>query len=179
MAPLLEHHAASGHHLQAYWLLPLLTDIPWFLTEGKPCCYIHHTFLLGFPTGRWKTINTVPHQALFWRHCQGGRRRLLQGEFSHAHPLLCLLFCLLYFCLHRFIKNPKKLESFIVAFIYLLISLVRMSNPEDEVRTFKQQGGEILKDAWYRISNSHHRCTKKHSTMILLRSILPFLKHAV
>jgi hypothetical protein len=22
-----------------------------FLTEGKSCCYIHHTFLLGFPTG--------------------------------------------------------------------------------------------------------------------------------
>jgi hypothetical protein len=31
---------------------PLLIDKPWFLTEGKPWCYIHHTFLLGFPTGR-------------------------------------------------------------------------------------------------------------------------------
>jgi hypothetical protein len=38
-----------------------------FLTDGKPCCYIHHTFLLGFPTGRWKAINTVPHQALLLR----------------------------------------------------------------------------------------------------------------
>jgi hypothetical protein len=45
-----------------------------------------------------------------------------------------------------------------------------MSNPEVEVRTFKQQGGESLKDAWYRISNAHHRCTKKYSTMILLRN---------
>jgi hypothetical protein len=45
-----------------------------------------------------------------------------------------------------------------------------MSNPKVEVRTFKQQGGESLKDAWYRISNAHHRCTKKHSTMILLRN---------
>jgi hypothetical protein len=35
-----------------------------------------------------------------------------------------------------------------------------MSNTEVEVRTFKQQGGESLKDAWYRISNAHHRCTK-------------------
>jgi hypothetical protein len=42
-----------------------------------------------------------------------------------------------------------------------------MSNPEVEVHTFKQQGGESLKDTWYRISNAHHRCTKKHSTMIL------------
>jgi DNA-directed RNA polymerase subunit H (RpoH/RPB5) len=45
-----------------------------------------------------------------------------------------------------------------------------MSNPEVQVRTFKQQGGESLKDAWYRISNSHHRCTKKHYTMILIRN---------
>jgi hypothetical protein len=45
-----------------------------------------------------------------------------------------------------------------------------MSNPEVEVHTFKQQGGESLKDAWYRISNAHHRCTKKHFTMILLRN---------
>jgi hypothetical protein len=27
-----------------------------------------------------------------------------------------------------------------------------------------------LKDAWYQISNAHLRCTKKHSTMILLRN---------
>jgi hypothetical protein len=46
-----------------------------------------------------------------------------------------------------------------------------MSNPKVEVHTFKQQGGESLKDAWYRISNSHHRYTKKHSTMILLKKI--------
>ena len=45
-----------------------------------------------------------------------------------------------------------------------------VSSPEVEVRTFKQQGGESLKDAWYRISNAHHRCAKKHSTTILLRN---------
>jgi hypothetical protein len=45
-----------------------------------------------------------------------------------------------------------------------------MSIPEVEVRSFKQQGGESLKDSWYRISNAHHRCTKKYSTMILLRN---------
>ena len=33
-------------------------------------------------------------------------------------------------------------------------------SPEVEVRTFKQQGGESLKDAWYRINNAHHRCVK-------------------
>src|SRR3954466_7915382 len=45
-----------------------------------------------------------------------------------------------------------------------------MSIPEVEVRSFKQLGGENLKVAWYRISDAHHRCTKKYSTMILLRN---------
>jgi hypothetical protein len=40
-----------------------------------------------------------------------------------------------------------------------------MSIPEVEVRSFNQQGGESLKDAWYKISNAHHRCS--------LKSILP------
>jgi hypothetical protein len=38
---------------------------PWFLTEGKSCCCIHHTFLLGFPTG-WSFNYTPP--TLFWRN---------------------------------------------------------------------------------------------------------------
>ena len=45
-----------------------------------------------------------------------------------------------------------------------------MSIPEIEVRSFRQQGGESLKDAWFRINDAHHRCTKKYSTMILLRN---------
>jgi hypothetical protein len=45
-----------------------------------------------------------------------------------------------------------------------------MSIPEVEVCSFKQQSGESLKDAWYRISNGHHRCMKKYCTMILLRN---------
>ena len=45
-----------------------------------------------------------------------------------------------------------------------------MNAPEVEVRSFSQLGGENLKDAWYRISDAHHRCTKKHSTTILLRN---------
>jgi hypothetical protein len=49
-------------------------------------------------------------------------------------------------------------------------SFVKMSSPEVEVHSFKQQGGESLKDAWYHINNAHHRCTKKHSTTILLRN---------
>jgi hypothetical protein len=40
------------------WLLPIRIDKPWFLTEGRPCCYIHHTFLLGFPTGWCFSLST-------------------------------------------------------------------------------------------------------------------------
>ena len=50
------------------------------------------------------------------------------------------------------------------------VLLPQMNIPEVEVRSFKQQGGESLKDAWYRICDAHHRCTKKYSTMILLRN---------
>ena len=42
--------------------------------------------------------------------------------------------------------------------------------PEVEVLTFKQRGGESLKDAWYRINASQDRATKKQSTIILLRN---------
>ena len=52
----------------------------------------------------------------------------------------------------------------------LSFTFAKMSIPEVEVRSFRQQGGESLKDAWYRISDAHHRCTKKYSTMILLRN---------
>src|SRR3954464_4706858 len=49
-----------------------------------------------------------------------------------------------------------------------------MSGPfvfdEAEVLTFKQRGGESLKDAWYRINDSQKRATKKQSTTILLRN---------
>jgi hypothetical protein len=81
------------------------------------------------------------------------------------------LFSFTLFLLASFYQKYKKISSFIVViFTCLLFSLARMSNPEVEVCTFKQQGGESLKDAWYRISNAHHRCTKKHSTMIVLRN---------
>src|SRR3954469_4148746 len=40
---------------------------------------------------------------------------------------------------------------------------------EAKVLTFTQRGGEILKDACYRINDSQKRSTKKQSTTILLR----------
>jgi hypothetical protein len=78
--------------------------------------------LLGFPTGGSST-STPHHQQVLWRRCREGRR-LLQGESLTHNLLLCFCFALFYFCLHRFIKNTKKISSFIVAFIYLLLVLL-------------------------------------------------------
>jgi hypothetical protein len=59
-------------------------------------------------------------QQLFWHRCWGGSRRLLRGEFfaRTSFSLLLLLFCFTLFILPAsfFIKNPKKLESFVVVY---------------------------------------------------------------
>jgi hypothetical protein len=38
----------------SYWTIK-----PWFLSEGKTCCYIHQTFSWGFPTGRSFTVPSI------------------------------------------------------------------------------------------------------------------------
>jgi hypothetical protein len=74
-----------------------------------------------------------------------------------------LFFCLAsLLCLHLVYQKYKKIVPFIVVTLFICFSLARMSIPEVEVRSFKPQSGESLKDAWYRISNAHHRCTKLH-----------------
>jgi hypothetical protein len=114
----------------SYWI-----DKPQFLIEGKTCYCAHHTFLLGFPIG----CLFCPHQAVFLAPLPGKKKISARGV-SHAHPLLCLLFWFTLFLLASFYQKYKKF-SFLYSFFYLLaFSLVRMSNPEVEVRTFKQQG---------------------------------------
>jgi cyanate permease len=52
-----------------------------------------------------------------------GKKKTSARGVLHAHPLLCFSFALFYFCLHRFIKNIKKLVSTIVViFVGLLLS---------------------------------------------------------
>ena len=47
-----------------------------------------------------------------------------------------------------------------------MLVVIIMAGPfafgEAEVLTFTQSGGEILKDAWYKINDSQKRATKKH-----------------
>jgi hypothetical protein len=74
-----------------FWSLAFSwTDKPWFLTKGKTCSCAHHTFLLGFPTGRWLTSSTPCCIKDFFWHCCRGKRRLLQGEFR-THILYFVL----------------------------------------------------------------------------------------
>jgi hypothetical protein len=124
---------------------------------------------LGF-SNKFSGVNYTPakQQSNFLAPLPG-RKKISARGVSHFQSFTLLLFCFILFLLASFYQKYKKISSFIVAtFTCLLFSLVKMSNPEVEVRTFKQQGGESLKDTWYRISNAHHRSTKKHSTMILI-----------
>jgi hypothetical protein len=67
--------------------------------------------------------HTVPHQDLFLAPLLGKKKTSARGVL-HAHPLLCFKFALLYFYLHRFIKNTKKLVSFLVVILLLLVHYV-------------------------------------------------------
>jgi hypothetical protein len=76
---------------------------------------------LGFPTG-W---SFTTHQANFLVPLPGKSGRPLQGEFfTHtSFTLLLVLLYFIYFYLHRFIKNPKKIvPSIVVIFVGVLLS---------------------------------------------------------
>jgi hypothetical protein len=82
-----------------------------FTTEGRLAAVLIITFSWGFQLGGYIYItptSTLHHQQVFWRRCRG-ERRFLQGESIASYLLLCYCFDLFYFCLHRFIKNTKKL----------------------------------------------------------------------
>jgi hypothetical protein len=91
-----------------FWSLAFSwTDKPLFLTEGK------FTAILIMPSSWGSQLDGDLHQHLckqqefFWRRCRG-KRRLLQGEFRTHILYFVLVLLLLYFYLHRFIKNTKK-----------------------------------------------------------------------
>jgi hypothetical protein len=76
---------------------------------------------LSLGVANWVVI--CPHQALFLALLPGKKKISARGV-SHAQSLLCFSFALLYFCLHHFIKNTKKLVSFIVVISLLLVHYV-------------------------------------------------------
>jgi hypothetical protein len=83
----------------SYWI-----DKPRFLTEGKLAT------VLIIPSSWGSQLGGHPARIklIFGRRCQG-KRRLLHGEFCMHILTLFFCFALLYFYLHRFIKNTKKL----------------------------------------------------------------------
>jgi hypothetical protein len=83
------------------------TDTSWFLTEGKACCCAHHTFLLGFPTGRGFTSTHRAASRLFSGAVAGEKKTSARGVL-HAHPLLCFKFCFTLFLLASFYQKHKK-----------------------------------------------------------------------
>jgi hypothetical protein len=88
-----------------------------FTTEGN--LLLCSSYL---PLGVLNWVPTMHYQAFFWSRCRG-ERRFLQGESLTLNLLLYYYFALFYFCLHRFIKNTKKLVPLIVG-IPLLLPLV-------------------------------------------------------
>jgi hypothetical protein len=112
----------------SYWI-----DNLGFITEGKlvaifikPSLRVSNwpVILLHQQTQSSSLAPSIPrHQQVFWRRCRG-KRRLLQGEFRMHILYFVLSFVLLYFYLHRLIKNPKKLVSFIVVTLLLLVHYV-------------------------------------------------------
>jgi hypothetical protein len=106
MAPLLEVTRLASI---TFWSLAFSwTDKPWFFTEGKLAAVLIKPFSWGSQLDGDLHYHTLPQQRFFWRRCRR-KRRLLQGEFRTHILYLVLSFALLYFYLHRFIKNTKKL----------------------------------------------------------------------
>jgi hypothetical protein len=95
---------------------------PWFHNWGKTCCCAHNTFSWGSQLvghlHQHRTINK------FSGAIAGEKEDFYKGSLSRTIFYFVFSFALLYFCLHIFIKNTKKIVSFIVAFIYLLLVLL-------------------------------------------------------
>jgi hypothetical protein len=94
-----------------------------FITEGKLAAVLIIPSL-GVPN--WSVIyiiNTAP-SSKFSGAVAGEREDFCKGSLARTIFYIVFSFALLYFCLHHFIKNTKKIVSFIVAFIYLLLVLL-------------------------------------------------------
>jgi hypothetical protein len=111
----------------SYWI-----DYLGFITEGKlaaifskPSLGVSNWLVIFTSSTNANkfsgTIITAPSTS-FLAPLPGKKKTSARGV-SHAHPLLCFSFALLYFCLHHFIKNKKKLvPPIVVIFVGLLLS---------------------------------------------------------
>jgi hypothetical protein len=94
-------------------------DKPWIIHLRKTCCCSRNLYTWS-PNTVYKNRSICRHQALFWRHCQGGK---VKG--THILWLLSYLLVLLLVC--EFLKL-FPLDSAIISFCFLfLFSLVRLN----------------------------------------------------
>jgi hypothetical protein len=115
----------SGVLSFSYWI-----DNLGFVTEGKlAAIFIKPSFgVFNWPVillyqqtqSSFLASSSLRHQQVFWRRCRG-KRRLLQGEFRTHILYFVLSFALLYFYLHCFIKNTKKISFLYSCYFFTLV----------------------------------------------------------
>jgi hypothetical protein len=102
----------------SYWI-----DYLGFITEGRLVAVLIIPSL-GVPN--WSVIyiiNTAP-SSKFSGAVAREREDFCKGSLARTIFYFFFSLALFYFCLHLFIKNTKKVVSFIVDFIYLLLVLL-------------------------------------------------------
>jgi hypothetical protein len=102
----------------SYWI-----DNLGFIAEGKLAAIFIKTFSWGFPTGQSFLLHQLG-PIKFSGAVAGEKEDFCEGSFRTHILYFVLSFALLYFYLHHFIKNPKKIESFVVVFTCLLFVLL-------------------------------------------------------
>jgi hypothetical protein len=129
---LLECHAASGHHLQSYWLISYWIDYLGFITEGKlAAIFIKHSlgvsnwlviyytfprqlgnrsFLSPLPRLKKKLHIIITALSTSFLVPFPRKKKTSARGVSHAHPLLCFKFCFTLFLLASFYQKHKKIS---------------------------------------------------------------------
>jgi hypothetical protein len=101
------------------WFFFLLVRLNLGFILRETCCYAHHTFLLGFPTGC--LLRTIKH---FSGAVAGEKEDFCKGSLSlpiFYFVIVLLTFFTLFLFAFFYIKNTKKLISFIVSISLLLL----------------------------------------------------------
>jgi hypothetical protein len=113
----------------SYWIdnLGFVTEEKLAAIFIKPSLGVSNWLVIYFinntPTSSLALFITAPSTSFL--ALLPGKKKTSAREVSHAHPLLCFKFCsyFIFSCI-VFIKNTKKIVSFIVVFIYLLLVLL-------------------------------------------------------
>jgi hypothetical protein len=114
MAPLLECHEASKHHLLEFGFFLDSTNLGFLLRENL---LLYSSYLsLGVPN--WVVI--CRHQASFLAPLPGKKKTSARGV-SQAYLLLCFKFCFTLFLLALFYRKHKKI-SFLYSCYFITFS---------------------------------------------------------